>query len=160
MKKEEIIQMLEEKGIPYKMAEHKAVYTMEECKALGLPDEDTIAKNLFIRDDKKQRYLLLTLRENKKLDLKEVQAHLGTRRLSFASEKDLNGILGLSKGSVTPLGLLNDEERRAEFFIDAGFRDHLIGIHPNTNTATVWMQANDLFQIIRQHGNTADWIKV
>ena len=158
MNKKDIIQMLDERKIPYKLAEHEAIYTMAESIALNLPDGDAVAKNLFIRDDKKRQYLLLTVKEGKRLDLKTVQTRLGTRRLSFASEEDLQRILGLVRGSVTPLGALNDEERRVEFFIDADFRDNIIGVHPNTNTATVWMQANDLYQIIKQHGNKVEWM--
>ena len=158
MEKKDVLRLLEEKNIPYRLAEHGAIYTMEESKALHLPDGDAVAKNLFIRDDKKKRYLLLTLREEKRLDLKAVQAKLGTRRLSFASEEDLGRILGLIKGSVTPLGALNDADCLVEVFIDSDYRDRWIGVHPNTNTATVWMQANDLVRLLRQHGSRVEWL--
>ena len=158
MGKEDILRLLEERQIPYKIAEHEAIYTMAESDALHLPDGDAVAKNLFIRDDKKKRYFLLTLRENKRLDLKALQAKLGTRRLSCASEEDLGRILGLVKGSVTPLGALNDVECLVECFIDLDYRDRLIGVHPNTNTATLWIQANDLFGLIRRHGNQVEWL--
>lgn len=158
MEKKDILRLLEEKKIPYKLTEHGAIYTMAESAALNLPDGDAVAKNLFIRDDKKKRYFLLTLRDNKRFDLKALQAKLGTGRLSFASEEDLGRILGLVKGSVTPLGALNDRECLVEFFVDSDFRDRLIGVHPNTNTATLWMQANELFGLIQWHGNKVEWL--
>ena len=40
-------------------------------------------------------------------------------------------------------------------FVDAYFleNDALIGVHPNENTATIWMKTEDLLRIIRAHGN-------
>ena len=51
-------------------------------------------------------------------------------------------ILGLVPGAVSPLGLLNDHEFRAKFWLDRSFLDPpgLIGIHPNDNTAIVWLK--------------------
>lgn len=62
-------------------------------------------------------------------------------------------ILGLIPGAVTPLGLLNDKELRVEFYLDSYFKDKLIGVHPNDNTATVWMSSSDLIKIIKNNGN-------
>lgn len=64
-------------------------------------------------------------------------------------------ILGLKAGSVTPFGILNDEKRRVKVFLDKSFLESpgLIGIHPNENTATLWLKVEDLIQIIEKHGN-------
>jgi Ala-tRNA(Pro) deacylase len=62
-------------------------------------------------------------------------------------------LLGVTPGSVTPLGLLNDTNCRVKFFIDKDFADGMIGVHPNENTATVWMQTADLIRIVKEHGN-------
>ena len=72
--------------------------------------------------------------------MKEFRKANQTRPLSFASEEDLMKLLGLTAGSVTPLGVLNDEERK-------------VGVHPNDNTATVWLKAEDLVRLIGEHGN-------
>ena len=63
--------------------------------------------------------------------------------------------MNLSPGSVTPLGILNDEQKKVTVFLDKYFFDtiDLIGIHPNDNTATVWMKPDDLVRIIQEHGN-------
>lgn len=157
--KKEVLRLLDAQGISYKLAEHKAVYTIDEILALGLPDVDSVAKNLFIRDDKKRQYFLLTLKKEKRLDLKQFQTKRGTRRLSFASEKDLNDILGLTKGALTPLGVLNDRRHRVTVLLDADFIDRNIGIHPNDNTATVWLPAKELFSLIQKLGNEVEWMK-
>lgn len=63
--------------------------------------------------------------------------------------------LGLIPGAVTPLGVLNDETRSVKVFLDQNFLQEpgLVGVHPNENTATVWLKAEDLIRIIREHGN-------
>ena len=66
-------------------------------------------------------------------------------------------ILGLIPGAVTPLGLLNDKELRVEFYLDSYFKDKLIGVHPNDNTATVWMSSSDLIKIIKNNGNKVEF---
>lgn len=65
-------------------------------------------------------------------------------------------ILKLTPGSVTPLGILNDDERKVTFYLDKDFTEppQIIGVHPNENTATVWLKADDLISIIKNHGNT------
>ena len=63
----------------------------------------------------------------------------------------------LHPGSVTPLGILNDAEHRVHFYLDSEFAGNKIGVHPNDNTATVWMQADDLIKIIQNHGNATEY---
>lgn len=162
MNKQEIYEYLKSQNIWHEITEHKAVYNMEELSEISLPYPEADAKNLFVRDDKKRNYYLITVKGDKRVDLNEFRLKYQTRRLSFASEKDLMAVMGLIPGAVTPLGLLNDEERKVSFFIDKDFMDHpgLVGVHPNENTATVWLKTEDLLEIIRQHGNTVQLVEV
>ncbi len=68
--------------------------------------------------------------------------------------------MGLIPGAVTPLGILNDEERKVTMYLDASFAGGLIGIHPNDNTATVWIKTEDLIKIIREHGNLVNLVEI
>ena len=154
MTRQELLDMLKEKGIKYEITEHVPVFTIGEMLDIGFPYPDIIAKNLFVRDDKKKNYYLITVQEERKINLKEFQEQFGTRKLSFASENDLMGTLGLIKGAVTPFGLLNDEEHKVQFYIGQEFYNGKLGIHPMENTATVWMNTKDLVELIKQHGNT------
>lgn len=154
MNKEEIYDYLDAKGIRYEITEHKAVYNMAELSEVDLPYPEADAKNLFVRDDKKRQYYLITVRGDKRVDLKAFRKANGTRPLSFASAEDLFEILKLSPGSVTPLGLLNNGDRSVIFYLDSDFRGGLIGCHPNDNTATIWMNTDDLISVIEEHGNT------
>lgn len=156
MDKQEIYGFLKDRGIWHEITEHQAVYNMEELSGIELPYPGSDAKNLFVRDDKKKNYYLISVRGDKRVDLKDFRKKNGTRPLSFASAEDLTAILGVLPGAVTPFGLLNDEKRIVQFFIDSEFLEGrgLIGIHPNDNTATVWLKTEDLLCIIEEHGNT------
>ena len=153
--KQDIYALLNEKQLWYELTEHQAVYHMDDFSGVELPYPEADAKSLFIRDDKKQNYYLLTVPGNKRVDLKAFRKAQGTRPLSFASADDLMAIMKLIPGAVTPFGVLNDEARRVKVFLDSGFLKHdgLIGVHPNDNTATVWMKTLDLAELLKEHGN-------
>ena len=152
MNRQETCAYLAERGVEYEIMEHPAVYTMAEVADIQLPYPEADAKSLFLRDDRKRNYYMITVQGDKRVDLKQFRKLHGLRNLSFASADDLMSIMGLIPGAVTPLGLLNDQERRVELYLDAAFSD-LIAVHPNDNTATVWMKPEDLIRIIAEHGN-------
>lgn len=158
--KEDIIKLLDEKKIKYEIAEHKAVYTIDEMLECGLPHPDRIAKNLFVRDDKKRRYYLITCLEDKKVNLKEFRKAQDTRPLTFASEDDLMAKMGLIRGAVTPFGLLANEEKDVVIYIDRDFENSLMGIHPCDNTATVYINTRDVVKLIKAHGNELHFVKL
>lgn len=153
MNKAETYEFLNKSGVNYEITEHKAVFNMEELGEVKLPYPEFDAKNLFVRDDKKQNYYLITVKGDKRVNLKEFRKKYGLRNLSFASAEELMKIMGLTPGSVTPLGLLNDEGHIVKFYLDSEFNGTLIGVHPNDNTATVWLKSEDLIKIIKEHGN-------
>ena len=161
MNKQEVYQFLKDNNIQYEVTEHPAVYNMEEMDNLHLPYPYS-AKNLFVRDDKKANYYLITVKEEKRVELKEFRKQNGTRNLSFASENDLIDILRLTPGSVTPFGLLNDKEQKVKFYIDEDLLsgDGMIGVHPNENTATVWLKTEDLIKILKENGNEINIVKI
>ena len=153
MNRHEILELLKERNIPYEITEHKAIFNMEEAGQVEMLYPKAEAKNLFLRDDKKRNWYLVTVKGNKKLYLRKFQEMHVTRRLSFASDHDLMKYLKLIPGAVTPFGLLNDETCTVQFFIDRDFIHETIGVHPNDNTASVWMNADDLILLIQEHGN-------
>lgn len=160
MNKTETYQYLTDRDISYEVTEHGAVYNMEELAAVDLPYPDCDAKNLFVRDDKKRNYYLITVKGEKRVNLKEFRKAHGLRNLSFASPDDLMAIMGLIPGAVTPLGLLNAEEKKVIFYLDQELEDSLIGVHPNDNTATVWMQSKDLMMLLKEHGTEVHVVEI
>lgn len=152
-KKADIYEYLNVNNIWYEKINHEAVYNMDELSKIDTPYFDVIAKNLFIRDDKKKNYYLITLKGNKKINLKEFRKSQNTRALSFASEEELQELMSLTAGSISPFGLLNDEGLLIHFYIDKDYDDSIIGIHPNDNTETIILNVKDLIEIIATHGN-------
>ena len=160
MNKTEIYQYLTENNIWYEITKHEAVYNMEELKAVELPYPEWDAKKLFVRDDKKRNYYLITVKGEKRVDLKEFRKQNGLRNLSFASEADLMEYMRLIPGAVSPLGLLNDPEHQVQFYLDAELAGNKIGVHPNDNTATVWMETDDLIKLIQNNGNEVHVVNI
>ena len=161
MNKNEIYDYLNKKNIKYEVTNHKAVYTMEELSNIYVPYPEENAKNLFLKDDKKKIYYLITVKGNKRVDLKEFRNKNNTRPLSFASSNDLFNKMKLTPGSVTPFGLLNNVDKDIIYFVDRYFFDNnIIGVHPNDNTATIWLNPNDLIEIIKEHGNQVNIVEI
>ena len=153
---------MDKRNICHEVTEHKAVFNMAEVTEIHLPYPEADAKNLFVRDDKKRNYYLITVRGDKRVDLKAFRKKFRLRALSFASPADLEDKLQLIPGSVSHFGLLNDKSCSVIWYVDEEFTtvSHMIGIHPNNNTATVWLDPKDLMQIISSHGNTIEMINL
>lgn len=160
MNKQETYQYLKDHNIPFEITEHRAVYNMEELESINLPYPEGDAKNLFVRDDKKKNYYLITVKGDKRVNLKDFRKAHGLRPLSFASPEDLKKYMDLTPGAVTPLGLLNVEEAPITLYLDSEFKDSIIGIHPNENTATVWLQGDDLVALLRENGCEVEIVEI
>lgn len=144
-----IYEILDELKINYNQIEHNAIYTVEDAQKENITSkiEGLECKNLLLKDTKHNYYLVL-LKANKKANLKVISSILNTSRLSFASEEALDNLLKLSKGSVTPLGIINDTNNRVTLLIDSELKNKYILVHPNTNTRTISICEKDLIKII------------
>ena len=85
MNKQQIYDYLKQENVWHEITEHKAVYNMAELSNIEIPYLECDAKNLFVRDDKKRNYYLITVKGDKRVDLKEFRKNNNTRTLSFAS---------------------------------------------------------------------------
>lgn len=159
--KERVKQFLEEKNIPHRWVDHEAAYTIEEIHQLGLENKDDVAKNLFLRDGKGSNHYLFVVRGEKTVDLKAFSKAYGLTRLSFASPERLLKYLGLTKGSVTPLGVLNDINHEVSVYFDQDLLQmEEIGVHPNDNTASVFLSVADMLRIVREQGNPLEIVEI
>lgn len=158
MNKPEIYEYLKARGVAHEITEHEAVVSMKELTFVTLPHPDRDAKNLFLLDDKKQKYYLVTVMGDKRVDVKAFRRAHGTRPLNFAPPEALEKIFKVKPGSVSPFGALNDENREVKVFLDEDFfaGSGLIGVHPNDNTATVWLSATDLKSLLEFHGTSVE----
>lgn len=108
-----------------------------------------------------KKHYLVVLKGDKKADLKSIKSQINSTALSFASEERLEKYLGLSKGAVTPLGIINDEEHLVNIVLDEDLKkEEIIGVHPNVNTSTVFISYNDLIKFINSFGNEIFYVNI
>lgn len=159
--KQEIYALLDAKGVTYEVLEHEAVYTMEDMDRAGITAKGGVCKNLFLRDAKGKKHFLVTVPEERRVDLKMLADIIGSTKLSFASTDRLSAYLGVAQGCVSPFGVLNDESLSVTVIFDQSLQfSHSIGIHPNDNTASVWLDFKSLRRLIEEHGNPVKIIKI
>ena len=154
-----VLERMKELGIPEKLFVHKAVYTMEELEETDKENpylaEGASVKNLFLKEHNSDRYYLIVLTGNKRADIKEIRHYLGCKPMSFASEEELIGILGVTHGAVSPLCVMNDTMNRVTVVIDDDLRrGKLLGVHPCENTSTVYLSYEELDTFVRSCGHT------
>ena len=157
MKKTEVVTMLKEAGVEFEIYEHRPITSVEESKQLGLPHQGAGTKNFFLRDKKKRNYFIITTKEDKPVDLKQVRQILGTTALSFASEEDLDRMLGIITGAVGPFAAFNDADHKVKVYIDAEYRTGLMDAHPND---TMFLKADDVLRLLWEFGAEADYIEL
>jgi Ala-tRNA(Pro) deacylase len=148
-------------GIRYERYEHPPVYTAEEAALHWAGISGTQCKNLFLRNKKGNRHYLVMLEISKQADLRQIAKLVADDRLSFGSPERLMARLGLTPGSVTPFGLINDRDRSVRLIIDRDLRgqERLI-FHPNINTASVVVSWADLERFLDTRGNRVTFVDI
>ena len=141
-------------GIRYQRFEHPAVFNAEDASQHWNAIGGTQCKNLFLRNKKGDRHYLVILEISKRADLKDLVKLVGDDRLSFGSPERLMAKLGLTPGSVSPFGLLNDGDGSVRVLMDADLKgaERLI-FHPNINTASVVVSWADLEKFLATRSN-------
>lgn len=134
----DIFSFLSENRIAYEKFEHPAVFTCEQAEALLPSLPGTHTKNLFLRDGKGKRFLLVVVGYEKNVDLKELRKMVNADKLSFASPEKLKELLGVEPGSATILGLIADNDCAVEVIFDESlWKADALQCHPLVNTATL-----------------------
>jgi Ala-tRNA(Pro) deacylase len=136
MTPDELLAFLEEIGASPQNHEHPAVFRVEEGEELKRAIPGAHTKNLFLKDAKDQLWLI-SAEGHAVIDLKRVHQVIGSARLSFGNAALMEETLGVTPGSVTAFGLVNDKDRRVRFVLDRTLAEaELVNFHPLTNTAT------------------------
>lgn len=151
-------QFLKNNKINYVVHEHKAVFTCEEaaihCKDVpGLP-----CKNLFLKDkeakDERRKYFLVIMPAKKRLQMKPLGKQLQLRHITFGKPNEMQEILKLDPGSVSPLGLMNDKDNITNVIVDKEVWDSgVVSFHPNINTASLELKQEDFHKLMNAFGN-------
>lgn len=139
--------LLDSLGIEYERVDHEKAETMEACveidKALGTE----MCKNLFLCNRQKTQFYLLLMPADKPFKTKELSAQLGCARLSFADADDMQKYLGITPGSVSVMGLMNDIESSVQLLVDREIAEcEYLGCHPCVNTSSLKIKTKDVFE--------------
>jgi Ala-tRNA(Pro) deacylase len=151
----DLIATLTELGIPYEAFEHAPVFTCDEAHA-AMPGHPAVqTKNIFLRDKRGRRHLLLVTTCEKSVDIAEFAEQAHADRLSFGSPERLMKYLGVVPGSVTVLGLINDPDGSVELYVDRElWNAEAWRCHPLRNDATFVLRRTDLERFFDRTGHT------
>jgi Ala-tRNA(Pro) deacylase len=141
----EFLEFLDSHQFAYQRIEHPAVFTCAEAE-LHRPQVSAVStKNLFLCDKKARRFFLAVTACEKTVKLDALASQLGVANLRFASEENLQRLLGVTRGAVTMMGLANDTGHHVELWIDAEIwqAEHFLS-HPLVNTATLILSKTEL----------------
>jgi len=154
MNEKEFLAFIDANGFTYQRIEHPAVFTCEEAE-LHRPEVPAVStKNLFLCDKKARRFFLAVTACEKTVKLDELALQVGVPHLRFGSEENLMRLLGVTRGSVTMMGLIHDVEHEVELWIDEEiWGDEYFQSHPLVNTATLVITKSELerFFILTGH---------
>lgn len=131
-----LFDFLDSHDIAHFTLQHAPVFRVDDGPEIktSLPGGHT--KNLFLKDDKGQLWLISALGETR-INLKTLPRLIGSGRLSFGSSDLMAEALGVTPGSVTAFALINDVGRKVRFVADAALMAaDPVNFHPLTNAAT------------------------
>ncbi|MBN2286102.1 MAG: prolyl-tRNA synthetase associated domain-containing protein [Tissierellales bacterium] len=141
-------------GIKYEKRNHPPVYTCEAASEFTGDMKGMHCKNLFFRNKSGKKHYLVIFDERKEVNIKNIGTKVGESNLSFASEERMMKYLGLTPGSVSVFGLINDVENNVQVFIDKDvLESEFVNFHPNVNTATLNIINNDFHKYLENCGN-------
>jgi len=137
MPHQKLLDSFKKHQIAYKLHTHNPLFTVEEAKGLESVIGKPGTKNLFLKDKKKNWFLVSTL-GTKRIDLKALAKNVGNGHFSFGNADELLEMLGVTPGSVTPYGLINDTDHRVIFLLDKELMQYeFTHFHPLRNDMTV-----------------------
>ena len=150
----ELFECLRTLGIETTTMEHPPLHSVSQSQSLRGEIVGGHTKNLFLKD-KKGRIFLVVAQESSAVDLKGLHRRIGgSGRLSFAGPDQMMALLGVTPGSVTAFGVLNDTDGRVTVVLDQALLMHdMVNCHPLTNTATTTLASADLMAFLKSTGH-------
>ena len=139
--------LLDSLGVSYTRVDHDFADTIEACEAVEQVLGEKICKNLFLCNAQKTKFYLLLMPGHKKFKTKVLSKQIGSARLSFADDDHMKEFLGLTPGSVSIMGLMNDPENHVKLLIDSDvLKDEYFGCHPCINTTSMKLKTSDIME--------------
>ncbi|MBE0661573.1 MAG: prolyl-tRNA synthetase associated domain-containing protein [Bacteroidales bacterium] len=156
-----LYELFEYLKITFDYYEHPPVPTVEEAALYWKDIEATHCKNLFFRNHKGNRHYLVILEYTHSLAIKDLENRLKQGKLTFASAERMMKYLGVTPGSVSPLGLINDMDHHVHLFLDENLQNSkTISFHPCINTASVVIKYSDFLRFLDHLGNTYEYVRL
>ena len=156
---ETLLALLDKLQISYVVHEHPPLRTVEESKEHRGNMPGVHIKNLYLRDRKKQNFLLV-VGEDQTIDLQSLCQKIGCNRLSFGSADRLFEMLGVMPGAVSPLTLINDPDHKVHLFLDKALQTNdLIYAHPLVNDMTLGIEGHFLLRFFAHTGHQPQWLE-
>ena len=152
---QQVANKLQELGITFDVVEHPPVFTTEQADSYIEGREGVRTKSMFLTNRKKTQYYLLIMDDKKRLDMDDFKVQVGADRIRMASLDSLAEKMTLSAGTVSPFGLLNNEEKDILVYFDKDIvSEDIMAFHPNTNEKTIFIKSKDLFRFLESIGFT------
>ncbi|MFX0000454.1 MAG: prolyl-tRNA synthetase associated domain-containing protein [Candidatus Hodarchaeota archaeon] len=143
-------QWLQENDIQYILHTHPAVFTVPEAKEHCGHIPGTHCKNLFLKNKKTGQLYLVTIPHEKRLDINQFRKMINAPKIRFAALEELSGILGITAGAVSPIGLVNDINNKVIFIVDESiWNAKELCCHPNINTETLQIPGSEFQKLIK-----------
>ncbi len=157
MTPDELLQALAEGGIEASTVFHPPVFTVAESRALRGELPGAHSKNLFLRAAKGEGFFLAVLEEHRQVSVNALARAAGWPRVQMASAEDLQAMLGVAPGSVTPFGLVHAAPGTVRLVLDAALAlaPGLAWFHPLVNTASTGLRPTDLLRFLAGRGHLA-----
>ena len=157
-----VYDFLDSLDIDYKTLKHPAAFTIEECNKVRDFVKAPVFKNLFLTNKQQTKFYLLVMPGEKIFKTKYLSAQINSARLSFADENHMKQYLGVTPGSVTPLGLIHDRDNTVNLLLDEDLKNYpVFACHPCINTASVIMNFDDLTsKIIPATRHEFQWVSL
>lgn len=156
-----VYELLEKLNIPFEYYEHPPVPTVKEAAIYWKDLKATHCKNLFFRNHKGDKHYLVIFEYSHNIQIRDLEQRLKQGKLTFASDRRLVKYLGLTPGSVSPFGLINDTAKHVHLFIDENLqRSEKISFHPNINTASLIIPFEGFTRFLKASGNSYEFVKL
>lgn len=152
---------LNELEIDFKIVDHPPAFTTEEADKYIEGHDGVRTKSMFLTDRKKKNFYLVILDDYKRLDMDRFKDIVGEKKVKMASENSLMEKMKLPAGTVSPFGLLNNEDHDIKFFMDKEIADEeIMTFHPNTNEKTLFLKTKDLYKYLDNIGYEVNIIEL
>ncbi len=158
-RREKVFDTLKKLDISYDLYEHPPLDTIEIALKYWKDIDAVHCKNLFFRNHKGNKHYLVIIKDTTSFNIRSLEQKLKQGKLTFGSEKRLYKYLGVTPGSVSPFGLVNDNDKHVHLFLDQQLRKaETISFHPNDNTASLVLSYADFINYLKSRGNTYEYI--